>query len=55
MAKYIVQEIKETVIKAEVEAEYAQKAIMNYKNRHARVSGTSEETHITVEEMKEEK
>ncbi|MEK4030737.1 hypothetical protein MKZ02_19665 [Pseudobacillus sp. FSL P4-0506] len=55
MPKFIISEIKETVIETEVEATDAHTAISRYKQRGDTNTLTlSEETHITVKEAKED-
>lgn len=55
MPKFIINEVKEITIEAEVIAESAQEAMGIYKGLKGRGgSKVSEEAHITVSEIKEE-
>jgi translation initiation factor IF-3 len=59
MAEFIVQEVKEIVIKTTIDAPDAETALSWYKSRirqgkRVEITNYSEETHITVYEAKEE-
>lgn len=61
MAKFIVRETREMIITATLEAADAERALRYYKSRRdpgifdLEISICSDETHITVDEVKEDK